>query len=611
MDSQSVFTRSVIALLLTAGASSTRADGGMAVTAAASVVSPAAVGTLVTWSAAVSGATSSNLWYRFRERDLGTVLGACPAVPGAPVRRRCAVGEYATIRDFGPLNTLDWTAGEHEGDYEIEIAARDNDSGALAVTTARFQIISRVTAAAPVVTPTSNPFVYLYSAPACPAGSTMRVQFESPEGFVQSTSTKPCYGVRSMNFYVAGMRAQTAYTLQHVIEGGSQPAAGPLLTQTTSPAPVSFGPYNVVQWPVSPMVDQILLQARFGSPAATDSAGNLVWYYPGKLSLMARPEPGGVFLGWVEGQTFDSAHQIIREFDLAGTTLRETNAARISEQLAAKGMHPITGFHHEVRAMPNGGILALASTERILNDVQGPGAVDVLGDMILVLDRNLQVTWAWDSFDHLDPHRMATLNETCLVTAAGGGCPPIRLATTANDWTHGNSLELMADGNILYSARHQDWLIKIDYRNGQGTGDVLWKLGKDGDFQFVSNDPYPWFSHQHDANIDANGLLTVFDNGNMRNALDANAHSRGQAIQIDETKRTATVLVNADLGDFSMALGSAQKLSNGDYHFHLGYITTSNSARVVEVEPSGEIVYDMHVGELEYRSFRMSSLYAP
>jgi hypothetical protein len=85
-------------------------------------------------------------------------------------------------------------------------------------------------------------------------------------------------------------------------------------------------------------------------------------------------------------------------------------------------------------------VLVLASVEQILTDVQGPGPVDVLGDMILVLDSNLQVTWAWNSFDHLDTSRQAILGETCGLGA--GGCAPFYLASTANDWTHGNALQL-------------------------------------------------------------------------------------------------------------------------------------------------------------------------
>jgi len=513
------------------------------------------------------------------------------------------------VRDYGPVNTMDWTASEHEGDYDIEISARDLDTGAVALASAPFRFTSRVTGGTAVLSPTANPLVFLYSAPACPAGGTMRVQFQAPDGFLQSTNAKLCDGRTTMNFYLAGMQSQTSYAVLPAYEGQAEGMTGSMLMQVTSGTSFSYGARTVTVAPSSAAVNPIILQARFGWPAATDMMGNLLWYSQQDISMISRPEPGGLFLGWWESETDDTAHQILREFDLAGTVLRETNAARINEQLAAMGMHPINSFHHEVRGLPDGGILALAATERILTDVQGPGPVDVLGDIILVLDRNLQLRWAWDTFDHLDPHRLATMNETC--TAVTGGCPPVLLAAQANDWTHGNSLELTPDGNILYSTRHQDWVIKIDYRNGLGTGNILWRLGKDGDFQFISSDPYPWFSHQHDADVDANGVLTVFDNGNLRNAADASAHSRGQVIQLDEQNHTATLMLNADLGDFSIALGAAQGLPDGTTHFHLGDIQPSQSTRIVEVDPSGNIVYDMSVAEIQYRSFRMRDLYTP
>jgi hypothetical protein len=338
--------------------------------------------------------------------------------------------------------------------------------------------------------------------------------------------------------------------------------------------------------------------------------GNLLWYSEQDVSTIARPEPGGLFLGWFESEEVGTERQFLREFDLAGTVLRETNAARINEQLAAIGMNPIISFHHEVRRMPDGGILALAATERILTDVQGPGPVDVIGDMILVLDPNLQVVWAWDTFDYLDTTRLATQREVC--TASAGGCPPIRLAPEANDWTHGNGLQLTPDGHILYSARHQDWIIKIDYANGLGTGEVLWRLGKDGDFVFESDDPYPWFSHQHDATIDANGFMVLFDNSNLRNASDPSAPSRGQVIQIDEVDRVARLPLNADLGAYSPALGSAQSLPGGNYYFHLGLINSGGPgmrSRLVEVDSTANIVFEMRLGEIEYRSYRMRNLY--
>jgi len=459
-----------------------------------------------------------------------------------------------------------------------------------------------------VIGPTANNLVFLYSAPPCPAGATMSVVFQSPDGYLQSTGAKACDGAASINFYLAGMRAQTTYAVQHVVASAFQYLPGPVLTLPTPADSFSAGAQSLVVGPPASMPKPIILQARFGYPAATDALGNVVWYSRQNISMLARPEPGGLFLGWYEG-TGGVANQFIREFDLAGTVRRETNAARVNEQLAAMGMHPIVSFHHEVRALPDGSILTMGSSERILTDVQGPGPVDVLGDIILVLDSNLQVKWAWDTFDHLDTTRMATLGETC--TAASSGCPPIQLASVANDWTHGNSLQLTPDGNILYSSRHQDLLYKIDYESGQGTGNIIWRLGKGGDFQFASADPYPWFSHQHDANMTADGTLTVFDNGNTRKAADPTANSRGQVIQLDEVNYIATPLVNQDLGDYSIALGSAQSLPDGTYHFHLGYIPAHNSTRIVTIDSKGNLIYDLHIGELQYRSFRMTDLYTP
>lgn len=68
------------------------------------------------------------------------------------------------------------------------------------------------------------------------------------------------------------------------------------------------------------------------------------------------------------------------------------------------------------------------------------------------------------------------------------------------DWTHSNALVYSpSDGNLLLSVRHQSWVLKIDYNNGAGTGNLLWRLGYQGDFALTQNgvpsfDPSDWFS---------------------------------------------------------------------------------------------------------------------
>ena len=551
------------------------------------------LGTSITWSAEIGDFNGGAVWYRYR-------------VTGPD-------GVQHMLRDFGPDPELSWTTIDAAGVYEMELTVRSLSSGEINVDAATFQFEALATGK-PVVTPTTQPQVLIYSAPACAAGSTMRVEYTGPSGKTEATPEKACTN-GTMNFYVGGLRKQSSYQLRHVVTNASGASTrGPAVSGTSGTPIYQFAESTIKKSASGGAVNQVILNAPLFEPIhATDIEGNVIWYYLSLLTTVTRPDGDGRFWGFGENGFLGPDSQLIRQFDLAGNTLLETNAARINEQLTALGLQKITGFHHEVRPLANGNILMLAGVERILNGVQGDGDVDVLGDMILVLNRDLEVVWAWNSFDHLDPHRAAILGEQC--GPNGAGCAPFYLANSSNDWTHGNAVQLTSDGNILYSARHQDMIFKIDYQNGAGSGQIIWKMGQGGDFSIISDDPSSWFSHQHDANFDASdpSLLYVFDNGNTRHSTDPSAHSRGQAYKIDESARTATPVLNVDLGDYSLALGSAARLPNGNFHFDLGWIQTSYgpSSRSVEVTPAGEVVYEIQTPTAFYRTFRLASLYAP
>jgi len=563
----------------------------MTVALATSVPSPTPVGARVTFTAAISDASGSNQWYRFRVRRLG--------------------GDYQMVRDYSPVFTLDWTASKHEGFYEVEVSARDLDTGDVSTSSSLFQFQSLVMGSQPLVSPTGNSLVFLYSAPACDVGSRMRVQFRSAGSPVQNTPWETCFAGLSMNFYLAGLMADTNYTAHHIVDTGSEFVSGPDVPFTTGDLPPGLYTDTVMVRSPGVASDPILLCAPLStSPVANDLAGNVLWYGPPGMTFLARAETGGEFWGITEGKG-DSSQQLVTKYDLTGMTLLETNAGRVNEQLAALGKRTITGFHHEARTIAGGRVAVLAAVEQILTDVQGPGPIDVLGDMIIVLDRDLNVVWTWDSFDNLDVHRAAVLGETC----PSSGCPAYYLAATANDWTHGNALQETADGNLLYSTRNQDWLIKISYDGGDGDGHVLWRLGKDGDFQVLSGDRYPWFSHQHDGNFDSADptSLMVFDDGNTRVAQMNGGNSRGQVYHIDEQNRSATPVLNSDLGVYSQAVGSAQHLLDGNYHFDAGFVSENGAleAYSFEVNPAGKTVYEAHQNVALYRTFRMTDMYTP
>src|SRR5262249_25998089 len=183
----------------------------------------------------------------------------------------------------------------------------------------------------------------------------------------------------------------------------------------------------------------------------------------------------------------------------------------------------------------------------------------------------------------------------------------------AVDWLHLNAVSLSpTDGNLVLSIRHQDWVVKVDYRGGQGDGHVIWRLGQDGDFTLNSADPNPWFSHQHNAHYLDDHTIILFDNGDTRQASDPTAHSRGQVWTLDETTMTATPVLNADLGSYSLAFGAAQRLSNGNYSFTLGISGSapgSPPAHTIEVTPTGTKTYDLQANTLEYRTYRARTLY--
>jgi hypothetical protein len=567
-----------------------RLAGQSAVSLQPSVPSPWQVGGIVTWTATPASGTVDAYWYRFRARRVGS--------------------PFRVWKDFGPDNTFEWTDADFAGTFEIEVAARDRVTNKISLTTSPYTLRTNISADRPVLIDTANRLVLLYSGPACAAGSRMKVRFQSADGFTQDTPYKPCASGLSMNFYLAGLRAQTEYFAYQIVDTGDTFDSGPVITHTTAAVSADLPITTVLRGPPPDTSNPIILQENvFASQLATDLAGNVVWYYPSApLSFMTRPTGSGTFFGIVQDPQGNPWRQVVREFALVGIPLRETNAGRVNEQLQSLGKRAINAFHHDALRLPDGNIAVLAGVEQILTGVQGAGPVDVLGDMVVVLDPNLNVVWAWDAFDHLDTKRLATLGEQCLPNA----CPPLQLSRFANDWTHANAIESTSDGNLLVSFRNQDWIVKINYDSGEGNGDILWRLGNGGDFQLVPANPTMWFSHQHDPRFEpaSASRLMVLDNGNLRRDADPNAASRGQVLDLDEGNKTATLVVNADLGRYSLAVGSTEKLPNGHYWFDAGFLPDASGVSD-EFDANGRSLFSVRTAAPVYRSYRLPDMYSP
>src|SRR5689334_20203380 len=186
------------------------------------------VGTNVTWTATAQDAAPGTLWYRFRARAVGS--------------------NFRTIIDFGPKNTFDWAADEHEGLYEIETVARNVSTGEEAAVSEYIKVSPQITGNQPAIQPTANSMVFLYSAPGCSPESRMRVEFGGPGLLTQYTPWKPCNGL-SMNFYLGGLRGDSVYTVQHTIDTGTAFLPGPKLQLETPSPPADLASQTVIHEP--------------------------------------------------------------------------------------------------------------------------------------------------------------------------------------------------------------------------------------------------------------------------------------------------------------------------------------------------------------------------
>ena len=558
---------------------------------------PQPAGKLIFFTATASGGPTGNYIYRFEI-----------APTGQP---------YRMMQDYSTRRTITWSELD-EGLYFIRVTVRDSfESTETASAVVPFELDAPLTGSA-AVAPTTHPLVALYRAPPCLG--LVRVDF-APAGSTvwRSTHWKGCKLAANTTFYVAGMRAGTDYQIRHTVWNGESATSNVPLPFETGTPQIQLPFYALTNPPdqTSSLEEDVVIHAMFplsskiALPVATDRIGRVTWYLDKRpewgFSYLTRPVQGGTFLLVnPAGLTSPIGARLI-EADLLGTARRETNNTRINEQLAEMGVAPLLTIHHDATPLPNGYIALLGITERDFG-----AAGKFLGDTVVVLDNNMQVVWAWDSFDHLSVERLPSLGGTCegIYLQICPGSPE------AIDWMHSNSVTYSpADGNLIISVRHQDWVIKVDYQDGAGDGEILWRLGPEGDFTLTNagDDPFPWQSHQHDARYISNNRIVLYDNGNLR-CVDAeeDCYSRGQVYELDEENMEATLILNAELGNYAQRFGSAQILRNGNYNFGSGTILgVVPSGLATEVTPAGEISSEMYVSDSIYRAYRQKSLYIP
>jgi arylsulfate sulfotransferase len=528
---------------------------------------------------------------------------------------------------------------------------------------------------------TANPQVARYTIrPQRPAD--VEVQFGTDTNYGLRTWTQPADGMQPVSILVAGMRADTTYHLRAVVHfrsGGTVNdtdhtfTTGHLASQMIPPITVRTTPGATPQ----PGVE--LLNPAIGSKLqllVTDLHGNVLWGYDyadrqssdkvqflryvqalnntmrnawnltlhtlgmrsqkparvwdakawkaappdqksGTLINPAKMLPNGNLL-LVIGPTSQSrllgpepprVPVMLREIDLTGRTVRQLDVSTLNNELHSAGYNlHLDVIHHDVAVLPNGHWIVLANTTKLFSNLPGrPGVTEVVGDALVDLDPSLHPVWVWNEFDHLDVNRH-----------------PMDFP----DWTHTNAvIYTKDDGNLIVSMRCQSWLMKIDYRNGKGSGNVLWRMGRDGDLKLLNgSDPTDWTYGQHDPEIDGErsaGIfrLSVMDNGNNRvmqnggicgTPGNAPCYSTVSVYEIDENAKTAKLVFHHVYppSQYSIWGGSVTPLANGNLEADLCYQQHASNIYEITTSDPSQVVWQLHMdGTNIYRSQRLGSLY--
>lgn len=187
---------------------------------------------------------------------------------------------------------------------------------------------------------------------------------------------------------------------------------------------------------------------------------------------------------------------------------------------------------------------AFAPVHADLRSVGGSGNGALLDSIIQEVDIPTgRVLWQWRASAHVSP------------AASYAGTP----GSTPYDFFHVNSIQDLPGDRVLVSARHT-WAV---YEISKRTGKILWTLGgKHSSFKMGPGTQFEW---QHDAHLQPDGTLTVFDNGS---GLGPQHQSQSRALRIRLNFKTMrATLVHAYVNHPSVLSpneGSVQVLPDGN-----------------------------------------------
>ena len=221
--------------------------------------------------------------------------------------------------------------------------------------------------------------------------------------------------------------------------------------------------------------------------------------------------------------------------------------------------HHAPMIHHDYERLPNGNTLVLLFdrlSAELTAQIRGGRPSDddpdqMFGDKIQEITPDGTVVYEWRSWEHL------SVDEDVI-------CP----LEDRVEWTHGNSLNVTPEGDLIVSFRRTSVVGIVD----KASGDFKWKWGP-GDID-----------HQHHPTWLDNGRILLFDNGFHRPRA---TYSR--VIEVDPSTNEIAweYMGNPALSFYSQAISSCERQPNGNT-----LICEGSPGRIFEVTSNKEIVWE-------------------
>ncbi len=138
----------------------------------------------------------------------------------------------------------------------------------------------------------------------------------------------------------------------------------------------------------------------------------------------------------------------------------------------------------------------------------------------------------------------------------------------------------------MISARNQSALFKVD----RSSGEVVWRLGVDGDFSRSDGVDEPAFLRQHAPEIQPDGNIVLFDN-------DSNDRPYSRAVEIsydtDEMTMEVAWAYRTDPDIYAGIWSDADRLENGNTLAAFGRRQEDQGSILQEVTDDETVVWDL------------------